>query len=1035
MRRVLLASATALALSGATLGLPTAAPAAPQTQHDGLEVYTGTLSAKQVDGLRDVGLDHGSARTTRRGDGNYAVEAVLSGEQLRQLAGQGITLQVKKVRGKAASEELRQQGLAGWKAFRSFSEPGGLRDEIAALAARYPGLTKTQTIGTSVNGKPIIAIKVTKDARKIPDGKRPAVMYASTQHAREWITPEMNRRLLHHILSSYGTDDEITAVVDTTELWFIPVVNPDGYDYTFTPGNRLWRKNLRDNNGDGKITTGDGVDPNRNFPTRWGYDNEGSSPNPSSDTYRGPKPASEPETRALDKLFGRIPFRFFVNYHSAAELLLYGTGWQVSTPTPDDVVWETLAGDDKNPAVPGYDPDISAELYTTNGETTEHMSVKHRTLGVTPEMSTCETAANWFPDDQWKPEDCVSGFVFPDDEKLIEMEFRKNIPFALSLAKSAKDPGNPFSSINRVAPDFVPDTFAVSYGVKQPVAATVKRSLASVKLNFRINGGKARAVATRAWKGGERYGGDNNRYYDERRGVVTGARAGDRVEAWFTGVKGKGRNAKKVASASFTYQVHTGIGGDVLVLAVEDVTGASPTQEGTSAKHAAAYVAAAKAAGHRPDVYDFDTQGRRAPHPLGVLSHYKAVVWETGDDAILRAPGQPAGTAAKAALDTELAVRDYLNEGGKLLVSGQNALLAQASDGQYSYDPSGTTECVTAGKAPCLTLGNDFVQYYLGAHTYVDNAGADGDKLHPVAGNAGAFAGFAGVLNAEGSAKNQTHSASFLPTSSFLPPQQFPHFGGQAVVDWKRPGPAPFDPYDGAWYVRSADASQSYQRLSRTVDLTGASAADLKFWASYDTEASWDFLFVEAREAGTGAWTTLPDRNGATTDATGESCKADIADRLHPQLKHYMGADCSAKGTTGVWNAATGKSNGWKEWSVDLSPYAGKKVELSITSMTDWGTQGLGVFLDQARVTADGAPLAGTSFETDLGGWTTPGAPTGSPADAGDYTRSQLAFDEGAVVSTADTVLTGFGLEGLAPAQRADFLARAFRHLKVKPGR
>ena len=70
----------------------------------------------------------------------------------------------------------------------------------------------------------------------------------------------------------------ITDLVDTTELWFVPVANPDGYDYTFTPGNRLWRKNLRDNDGDGRITANDGVDLNRNFPTKWGYDDEGSSP-------------------------------------------------------------------------------------------------------------------------------------------------------------------------------------------------------------------------------------------------------------------------------------------------------------------------------------------------------------------------------------------------------------------------------------------------------------------------------------------------------------------------------------------------------------------------------------------------------------------------------------------------------------------------------------------------------------------------------------------------------------------------------------
>ena len=157
-----------------------------------------------------------------------------------------------------------------------------------------------ETIGRSQQGKPILAVKVTKNARTVADGRRPAVLYAGAQHAREWITPEMTRRLMHHVLDSYGTDPEITRLLDTTELWFLPVANPDGYDFTFTPGNRLWRKNLRDNNGDGQITAGDGVDLNRNFAYKWGYDNEGSSPDPTSETYRGTGPNSEPETKALD---------------------------------------------------------------------------------------------------------------------------------------------------------------------------------------------------------------------------------------------------------------------------------------------------------------------------------------------------------------------------------------------------------------------------------------------------------------------------------------------------------------------------------------------------------------------------------------------------------------------------------------------------------------------------------------------------------------------------------------------------------------
>ena len=233
-----------------------------------------------------------------------------------------------------------------------------------------------------------------------------------------------------------------------TELWFVPVANPDGYDYTFTrTENRLWRKNLADNNGDGQITAGDGVDPNRNFSYKWGWDNEGSSPDPSSETYRGPAPNSEPETKALDGLFRRVGFEFLINYHSAAELLLYGVGWQVSTPTPDDEILKTMAGDDADPAVPGYDPDISAELYTTNGETDTHATVRYGTLAFTPKMTTCQTVSASDPNDEWEPEDCASGFNFPDDEDLIQAEFAKNIPFALAVGRSAPDPDDPVSVV------------------------------------------------------------------------------------------------------------------------------------------------------------------------------------------------------------------------------------------------------------------------------------------------------------------------------------------------------------------------------------------------------------------------------------------------------------------------------------------------------------------------------------------------------------------------------------------------------------
>ena len=382
--------------------------------------------------------------------GKSAVEVVLTGEQAARLASKGVDLSVKKVRGKEASQALREQSADGWSAYRSYSEPGGIRDEITSTAARFPKLTKVETIGKTVQGKPILAIKVTKDAKKVPDGKRPAVLYAGTQHAREWITPEMTRRLLHHVLDSYGTDPEITKLVDTTELWFLPVANPDGYDYTFTEGNRLWRKNLRDNNGDGQITNGDGVDLEPQLRLQVGLRQRGLVAGPGQRDLPGSGPELGAGDQGAGRLFRRVGFEFFINYHSAAELLLYGVGWQVNTPTPDDAIYEALAGDDANPAVPGYDPDISAELYTTNGDTDTHATVRYGTLGFTPEMTTCETASDFDPNDEWIAEHCASGFNFPDDEELIAGRGGEEHPVrAVGRPSPPPTPDNPVSVVGR----------------------------------------------------------------------------------------------------------------------------------------------------------------------------------------------------------------------------------------------------------------------------------------------------------------------------------------------------------------------------------------------------------------------------------------------------------------------------------------------------------------------------------------------------------------------------------------------------------
>ena len=259
-------------------------------------------------------------------------------------------------------------------------------------------------------------------------------------------------------------------------------------------------------------------------------------------------------------------------------------------------------------------------------------------------------------------------------------------------------------------------------------------------------------------------------------------------------------------------------------------------------------------------------------------------------------------------------MRDYLNEGGKAIVTGKYNQFAQGADGAYWYNPFNPPECTTPEAYPCLPLLNDFQQYWLGAYDYLDGSGQDPNTGQPVplAGDAGPFAGFDATLNGGDSANNQDHSAGFLTTSSFLPAAQFPQFASEAPVEWVDGIPSRYNPYTGAWLVNSQQADESWKRLTRVVDLTGATSGRLDFQTSYEVEADWDFLLVESHTVGADDWTTLPDANGHTTQNTGYSCLDGWVD-LHPFVAHYQGADCSPTGTTGTWNAATGDSGGWQQ--------------------------------------------------------------------------------------------------------------------------
>jgi len=220
--------------------------------------------------------------------------------------------------------------------FFTYAQLLGILDSMALL---YPNLvTVKQPIDATqtIEGRDIFYLKISDNPNT--SEPEPQVLYTALHHARE---PESISQLIFYmwyLLENYATDPEVQALVDNTEMYFIPCINPDGYLYnesTDPTGGGFWRKNRRDNL-DGEY----GVDLNRNYDFNWGFDDTGSSPFTMDDTYRGSAPASEPETQAIQNFTNAHQFRFALNYHTYGNHLVVPWGYIPIFLTPDSMEFE-----------------------------------------------------------------------------------------------------------------------------------------------------------------------------------------------------------------------------------------------------------------------------------------------------------------------------------------------------------------------------------------------------------------------------------------------------------------------------------------------------------------------------------------------------------------------------------------------------------------------------------------------------------------------------------------------------------------------
>ncbi|HLN52804.1 MAG TPA: M14 family zinc carboxypeptidase [Lentimicrobium sp.] len=259
--------------------------------------------------------------------------------------------------------------------------------ELDYMAATYPELITIKAPVsneiTTYEDRPMYYVKISDNPNE--DEGEPQVLYTGMHHAREGIGMQHLMYYMYYLLENYDNNQEVRDLVNNTEMFFIPILNVDGYArniQTNPAGGGMWRKNRRDN-GDGSY----GIDVNRNYGFAWGYDNEGSSPYPWDDTFRGTEAFSEAETQMIKGFCESHNFKLALNYHSYSNLLLYAWGYipEVST---DDAVFAEYS---KNMTVDNhyiYGP-ACVTIYPTNGGSDDWMygeqETKPKILAYTPE--------------------------------------------------------------------------------------------------------------------------------------------------------------------------------------------------------------------------------------------------------------------------------------------------------------------------------------------------------------------------------------------------------------------------------------------------------------------------------------------------------------------------------------------------------------------------------------------------------------------------------------------------------------------------
>ncbi|WP_236978705.1 M14 family metallopeptidase [Membranihabitans maritimus] len=263
-----------------------------------------------------------------------------------------------------------------------------MKEELDEMATKYPNLiSKVLPISDfeTYEGRPIYSVEISNQNSSFSNKKK--VLYTALHHAREPLSMQQLIYYMWYLLENYGKDPMVTSILNQTSLYFIPCVNPDGYVYNeqVAPGGGgMWRKNRRPL-GNGNY----GIDLNRNYGYKWGFDDDGSSGNPESELYRGNQAFSEPETQAVKWICEQNEIVAALNYHSYGDYLIYPWGYE-GVDNSESKTYQTLAKGLSLEKRILYGTSGETVLYNTNGDADDWMfgetNSKTRIFSLTPEV-------------------------------------------------------------------------------------------------------------------------------------------------------------------------------------------------------------------------------------------------------------------------------------------------------------------------------------------------------------------------------------------------------------------------------------------------------------------------------------------------------------------------------------------------------------------------------------------------------------------------------------------------------------------------